>query len=185
MMGRRNGWMTAWLVFAGLGTSVEAQSLRWDTFDDPLSPSECSIVNAANTELVVMRSTGQLVIVTGSQDIILEDTLVDDDGDVFFEGVPAGLIAFAEDGDGFRTLWWTGLTGRVVEVDDFTFEPNATDLLPEDFSDVGCDACDFRPDNVDCVVPPVIRFNLCGLGGSVSMIGSLAGLLVLGLIRRR
>ena len=89
-----------------------AQSVPWQVFQD-VTGETCEVVHAANADLVVLSSTGQLTIVTG-QDITLQDTAVDTGGSVFFEGAEAGLISFQVDGDGVRTLWWTSLTGRVV-----------------------------------------------------------------------
>ena len=141
----------ALFVFTVLPTLTHGQTAPWDVFEDPASPSVCDVINAANAELVVLHDTGQLVLITGT-DVPLVDTILDEFDQVFFEGVPAGLISFQEDGDGFRTLWWTGLTGQVVDVDPFTGEPTATTLLPSDFFDVPCDACDFWDDQSVCVI---------------------------------
>ena len=100
----------SWVVvcaFAFLAPSaarpVQAQFIPWDTFIDDASDSICDVVNAGNAQLVVLNTTRQFVIVTGS-DVTLVDTFVDTNGLVFFEGEPAGVIGFALDGDGFRTL---------------------------------------------------------------------------------
>ena len=169
-----------------------AQVFPWDVFSDsPVSASVCDLVNAENVELVVLSETGQLVLVTGP-DVTLVDTFVNVDGDVFFGNDPVGFIGFAEDGDGFRTLWWMSLTGTVVHVDYFTGEPTATDLLPTDFVDVPCDACDFWDDPTVCAEPidpdepdrPII-FNFCGLGAPTAVAMTAFGLLAMGLTRRR
>lgn len=135
-------------AFVVIASSGFAQ-VPWDTFSDPLSSSVCDVVNAANAELVVLSETGFLTIVTGP-DVILEDLFADTDGNVFYFGESAGFLEFAEDGDGFRTLWWVSNTGRVVEVDDFTSEPLVSDLFPDDFFDVPCDACGLWDDPTTC-----------------------------------
>lgn len=144
----------------------------WDSFVDSFSNSVCSLVNAGNAELVVLRSTGQLVSV-GGPDVILEETFVDAQGVVFFEEEPAGLLDFATDGDGFRTLWWFTLTGTVMEIDSLTGEPLGGDSFPDDFVDVPCDACEFWDDPAICP-PPSIR--ICGTGVPLAISLSLLGL---------
>lgn len=181
-------------VFVGLAVSIgmfaladgaNAQDVPWTLFQDPISASACDVINAANSELLLLRSTGQLVIVSGA-DIVLQDTFVDADGFVFFEGDQVGLINFEEDGDGFRTLWWLSLTGRVVDMDGFTGEPFETNSVPTDFFDVPCDGCDFWDDQSVCVVVDVpVTVSICGLGVPVALGMSLVGLSVVGVIRRR
>ncbi len=118
---------TQCLVFTGLAflaaaeSRSVAQTVPWDVFEDSLSGSVCDVVNSANAELVVLSAAGQLVIVTG-EDVTLQDSFVDGDAFVWLDGDPVGLIEFAEDDDGFRTLWWTSLTGTVVSVNGFTGE---------------------------------------------------------------
>lgn len=183
------------------GASVAGQTRPWDVYEDidalgnQISNSVCDVVNAANAELVVLSSTGQLVIVT-SEDLTLVDTLVDLDGFVSFLGDPVGKIGFAEDNDGFRTLWWTSLTGRVVSVDEFTGEPTTTDLFPSDIANVPCDACPFWDDPRVCAVPveePVdgpdildipLTINFCGANMPLSMALTASGLGLIGLTRR-
>ena len=89
--------------------TAQAQFIPWDTFIDDASDSICDVVNAGNAQLVVLNTTRQFVIVTGS-DVTLVDTFVETNGSVFFEGEPAGVIGFALDSDGLRRLWWTSLT---------------------------------------------------------------------------
>jgi len=152
----RSNWVlralfAAVVLFSRSGGGSVAQAVPWDVFADPDSASVCDTVNAANAELVVLSDTGELVIISGV-DVVLDATFVDADGFVFFDGFPVGVIDFAEDGDRFRTLWWTSLSGTVVEVDEFTGEPFATDLFPSDFHGVPCDACAFWDDPADCVI---------------------------------
>jgi hypothetical protein len=171
------------LLVAAFGPSAGAQIVPWVTFTDtPISASVCDVVNAANAELVVLADTGELVIVTG-RDVILQDTFVDANDDVFFQGQPAGFLTFADDGDGFRTLWWVWPTGRAVRWDDIAGAPAVSDAFPDEFPDVPCDACDFWDDPVVC--PPRFTPNICGLGGVSAMVLTALGLSVMGLTRRR
>ncbi len=146
----RNMAVVAWLIAVSTPSNASGQT-TWDVFHDVLSESSCGIVNTVGSELVVRTDTAQLMIVTLT-DTILADTFVDADSFVFLDGEPVGVIDFADDDDGFRTLWWLTLDGRVVELDPFTAEPLVSDLTPADFSDVPCDACAFVDD------PPV---NVC------------------------
>lgn len=156
----------------------------WDTFQDTLSNSVCAVVNASNTELVVLRSSGQLVIVAGP-DVLLADAFVNNEGFVFYENQPAGLLGFAADGDGFRTLWWLTLTGNVVGVDGFTGEPFESNAFPEDFVDVPCDACPLWDDPTVCDPAPAPIVNICGVGVPLAASASLMGLVTFGQFRRR
>ena len=176
-----------------------AQSVPWQVFQD-VTGETCEVVHAANADLVVLSSTGQLTIVTG-QDITLQDTAVDTGGSVFFEGAEAGLISFQVDGDGVRTLWWTSLTGRVVSVDDFTGEPTVSESLPNDFTGVSCAACDFWDDQTVCgdegddsgggnigggdEPTPLLTITVCGVSTPIAFAVMLMGLASLRLVRRR
>lgn len=137
-------------VWLAVGLSTSAQAAPWVLYADVASDSLCDVVNAANLELVVLEATGELVGITRT-DVIFLDTFVDEDGFVFFQGLPAGFIEFAEDGDGFRTLWWLTLLGDVADVNEFTGEPTLTGLLPADFVDVPCDACPFWDEPAECL----------------------------------
>jgi len=128
---------------------VSGQTIPWELFLDGNSESACDVINANNARLVVLSSTRQLAIVSGS-DVTLEDTFVDENGFVSFEGEAAGIIDFAEDGDGLRTIWWMSLTGNVVSVNGFTGEPSPTNKLSTDFFDSPCDACPFWDDASVC-----------------------------------
>lgn len=133
---------------------LHAQPVPWEEFPDPESPSLCGVINAATAELVVLRSTGELVIVSdvvSEVDQVIPGTFVGSDGDVFFGLFAAGFLAFADDGDGFRTLWWISATGHVFDVDPITFLPIETILFPDDFFDVPCDACELWDDPTACI----------------------------------
>ena len=180
-------------IFVMIGSALlsafqiaNAQTKPWDVFDDPQSSSLCDVVNVANGELVVLTVTGEFVFVSGS-DVILSDTFVDGDGNVFYFGEPAGFIDFAEDGDGLRSLWWLAITGEVVNVNGFTGEPTVTSMRPTNFDRVPCDACDFWDDQSVCVVPdpdtpPVISISVCGMNSGMTMALTAFGM---GLMRSR
>ena len=140
-----------------IALGVQASSAQtvndWLVFSDAESTSVCDVVNAFDNELVLLTATNQLVLVTGT-DTVLLDTFVDLNNAVFFEGSPNGFIEFAEDGDGFRTLWWLTLDGRVVQLDPFDAEPSASNSFPSDFIDVPCDACRFLDQPPTDVCPP-------------------------------
>jgi len=169
-----------------LAATASAQNKPWELFLDAQSTSACDVVNADNAELVVLSATGQLVIVTGT-DVTLEDTLVDQDGFVFFEGDPAGTIAFATDGDGLRSLWWLSLTGTVVRVNGFTGQPSLTDSVPADFTDLPCDACEFWDDPAFCEADtePPPTFRLCGNDVPLPVTTAMIGLFAVRFARRR
>jgi hypothetical protein len=144
-------------------------------------------VNADNAELVVLSDTGQMVIVT-SADVLLEDTVVDENGFVSFEEEPVGLIDFATDGDGQRRLFWLSLTGNVVRVSGFTGEPSVTNSVPSDYVGVPCDACPFWDDPAVCEAPddePPPTINLCGVDVPIAMAMSMMGLGAMSLTRHR
>ena len=138
------------VLFAVAGCwTASAEAVPWLLFEDPVAGAVCDVVNAANTELVVLDDTGELVIVRGP-DTVLPDTFVDVDATVFFRGVPAGFLAWAEDGDDLPTLWWFFADLDVANVNEFTGEPTPTGFEPADFVGTACDACEFWDDPVDC-----------------------------------
>lgn len=191
------GWRSSRIVLAiavictAWSAPVEAQTRSWDIFQDTLSDSRCDVINATNAELVVLSATGQLVIVSG-QDVVLPDTFVDLGGFVFFGDDAAGLIEFATDADGLRSLWWMSITGHVVNVDGFTGEPTVSDQFPSDFSDAPCDACEFWDDqsvcpdsNDDDFTFPQIIINLCGANAQLGLALTAVSLGLMSLTRRR
>jgi len=168
----------------------------WDVFEDTQSDSVCDVVNVDNHELVVLSDTGELVIVDGA-DTILTGTFVDWWGDVYYFDEPFGYIAFDLDEDGFRTLWWLGPSGYVVNVDAFTGTLYETDWIPLDYGNVPCDACDFWDDPADCTEiiiidpdPPIgpvapVSVNFCGAAGLPTLALTACGLVGLCFARRR
>jgi hypothetical protein len=139
-----NRRMIAALGFAVafFGTNASAQLTLFLDFE---SNSTCDLVNASNTELAVLDETLELVVIDGL-DVVLEGTFVDCDGTVLIDGVTSGFIGYAEDGDGFASLWWLSDFGTVLELDFVTFLPFDSGLFPSDFFDVPCDACYFWDD---------------------------------------
>lgn len=166
----------------------QSQTVPWEVFLDTQSGSTCDLINANNAQFVLLRSTGQLSIVTGI-DVTLGDTFVDEIGLVFFEDEPVGTIGFATDGDGFRTLWWTSLTGTVVNVNGFTGQPTQTNNQPADFEDVVCDACEFWDNPATCADPPEeeppVVVDVCGAQVELPLGLSLAMMMTLSLVRGR
>jgi hypothetical protein len=173
--------MNAFAVVAVLTASAMGQT-RFDTFSNEVS--DCSIVNGATNEFVVLTEQfPRLMRITGS-DLILDDTFVDANSFVFFQGEQLGLIDFAIDGDGRDTLWWITFDGFVVGLDGLTGEPVVTDATPSEFFDVPCDACEFvdRPAIGECTSEP--RVVLCGNGVTPAMLMTMGvGLLGLRLTR--
>lgn len=173
-----------------MAPKASAQFKPWELFLDSASTSACDVINASNAELVLLSSTSQLRIVSGT-DVTLEDSFVDADGFVFLEGNPVGVIDFATDGDGLRTVWWMSLTGTVVDVNGFTGEPTQTDEFPSDFVDVPCDACAFWDDPAACEVPdpgptlPPISVRLCGTNLVLPFGLTASSLMTLSLVHRR
>lgn len=147
-------------------TSASAQtSFPWVVFDDPFSDSLCSVVHAANAELVLLAENDQLVIVSGPDEPI--NAVVDAENNVIVGDEFAGVLSFAVDGDGQRSVWWTGLTGEVIRIDPLTGEPTVTDERPNNFRNTTCEACDLWDDPAPCAEPeepevPPVTVNLCG-----------------------
>ena len=169
----------------------------WDVFSDDRSGSLCGVVNARTNELVVLNGTSQLMIVS-SRDTILADTFVDAEGFVFLGIDPVGVIEFAEDADGFRTLWWLTFDGRIVQLDGFDLTPFASEEFPEDFRNIPCDACDFvdnplaelcAEDDVivsdNPFVPLILDFCGVGVGSGLMLTMTFCGYIGLATVRRR
>lgn len=190
--------LTTIALFACPTGRALAQEFPWVTFTDaPVSESVCDVINTLNSELVLLADSEQLVIVTGP-DVILEDTFVDANNNVYVESQPAGFIEFAEDDDGFRSLWWVTLTGRVVTLDGFSGLPQESEFFPDELGDAGCDACNFWDDPSVCAGVPgpndpigdgglgeAIFQILCGGNMAATLSLSLLGLTGLRLRRRR
>jgi hypothetical protein len=178
-------------VFAVAPAALGAIEEDWTVYPDPDSEAECGVVTAANVDLIVLFEDGVMVIVSGT-DVILEDLVVDEAGNVRYLNEPAGIVAFAEDKDGLPTLFWLSLGGTVVEIDTFTGEPSDSGLLPEDIGNTVCDACELIDQSSLCddggngngndngnggtIEIPVF----CGAGAPGALAMSLLGLPLLG-----
>ena len=134
-------------VLGGSGSILFAQEVPWDVYVDSQSDVTCDAVNAGNLEVVVFSGTGRLVVITGADYTLPETAYVDERGIFIFEGLPLGQIAFADDGNGFRTLWLLDLGNNVMELDPDTGEPIFTNLVPDDFLGVPCDAFELWDDD--------------------------------------
>lgn len=155
-----------WINVLLMAATSHAQSLPWDVFRDLFSPSVCDLVNGDHAEFVVLNTTGEIVLVSGD-DIILADTFVDSSGFVFYEGFPFGVIDFATDGDGLRTLWWMTFLGSVIKIDELSGVPSVSDLRPSDFVDNPCDAEPFWDaclDNAGCDDDNACTLDICNGG---------------------
>ncbi len=147
----RSNWarttFLAVFVLCGAVSSNFAQEVPWDVFPDPASGAVCDVVNAGNLEVVVLSDTGELRVVTGEDYTLGEAAFVSDGGVYFFGDIPLGTVDFADDGDGFRTAWLLAPDGTVLELDPDTGEPVFTNLFPDDFVDVPCDAFELWDDD--------------------------------------
>jgi len=129
------------LIVSGMpAASAAAQAPFYRLFtDDPTSPSLCDVVNLARSTAGVIDATGELQLLDGAA---IPFSQVDVNGFVSVDRAPAGTIAFADDGDGLRTLWWLWFDGSVVDLDPQFGQPRGTLQLPSDFQRVACSACD-------------------------------------------
>lgn len=137
------------LGFLALGTSITvAQTPFYRLFtDEPTTPSLCDVVNLARASAGVIDATGELQVLDGA---VIPFSQVDVNGFVSVDRVPVGFIAFADDGDGLRTLWWLWFDGSVVDLDRQSEQPRGTLQLPSDFQRVACGACDIIDDLEIC-----------------------------------
>ncbi len=130
------------------GSNVAAQTPFFRLFsDDPSSPSLCDVVNLARAGAGVIDATGELQLLDGA---VIPFSEVDANGFVSVDRAPAGIIGFADDGDGLRTLWWLWFDGSVVDLDPQFGQPRGTLQLPSDFRRVACSACDIIDDLEIC-----------------------------------
>lgn len=183
-----------------------AQNLPWSEFQDQITGIECGVINAANLEIVALRSSGQLVAVgQGGDDIvdfILPGVFVDigqtdpaGGFPVFADGEFAGIVAFEEDAEGVIALWWGDAETiedplRIAEYDLDTDAIIFTNDTPANFAGAPCDACDLWDDPDACVAPPTINpprvtINFCGAGGAATMALTFATLMGASIARRR
>jgi hypothetical protein len=146
----------ALLLVMTAGSVAFAQDFPWVLFDDTTSSARAGIVNAENAQLVVLRSSGALVIVSGP-DTTLAGSAVDEQGAVTINGEQKGFISFAGDVSGVRGLWWLSLTGRVIGIDGLTGEVTESDSVPADLERPDVDPCPLWDEELpDCNIPTEI-----------------------------
>ena len=157
--------LSAVVMITGASPAAAQLDESWVQFVNEDIDFVCGVVNASNAELVVLEDTGEMVLISGT-DTVLSDVFVDDDNLVYFDGAPAGQLALFVDGDGLDAVFWVTLTDTVVGVDTFTGEPFDSGLFPEERINTGCDACQLIDESVFCEddggvvpIPP-----LCGAG---------------------
>lgn len=195
--GRTWGLVSIVAIFLGAGSSASAQDLPWESFEDELTGEICEVINAAPNRLVVLLD-GTLTIVSGP-DRVLDDSFVDDNLDVFFDGLDeslGGSIVFDYDGFGNLGLWWVWPTGHVMGIDDFNGEILISEFFPSDFLDSLCDACPLWDDPTVCdfdepdvpdihVDSPQVTIEICGSGIPFSIAMIFSSLMFLRFSRRR
>jgi len=162
---------------------TQTQSVPWGSFQDPVTGTICDTVNADNAQFVVLADTSELVVISGI-DRTLSDLVMDEQGDVTFEGNPAGSIGFATDGDGNARVFWMTLTGTVVHFDSLSSQPSDSDKQPGSLHGVRCDACSLWDDQSVCpttnpppTTPTPTTIHVCGQDVPVS-IGMIALVLI-------
>jgi hypothetical protein len=136
-------------LLASTGQAQGQIDEAWIVFSNENIGFRCDVVNASNAELIVLESSGEMVLVSGA-DTLLPDLVVDQNNQVFLDGAPAGALELLVDGDGLDAVFWTTLTGTVVGVDSFTGEPFDSGIFPEERTDTGCDACNFVDQSLFC-----------------------------------
>ena len=146
-------WAMAGLVLLACGASPTLAQINdaWVVFQDSLTGAECGVINAANAELVTLFDSGTMVVITGA-DVRLNDLIVNVYDEVFYQGEQAGVIAFFDDADGLPAVFWTTLTGTVMQINTLTGQPSDSFLLPEEISATGCDACELIEESIFCGV---------------------------------
>ncbi len=201
------------MVAASMGTStdVRAQGVPWQLRLDPLTTIECGVINAENLELIVLESTGELVIVSEDgidvEDVVVFESLVDDIGNIFLSGVQIGQVRFAEDANGTTTLWWLDLlSDRIYQYDRAADQATLGLLDPSGIVGLGCDPCTVWDIPADCGFMDVggggtvdvgtgggntnigdvssVTLNFCGANSAMSMSLTFAGLVGTSLVRR-
>jgi len=143
MFRRMLGVTAAAAVLALGGAGAAGQTRPWD-----LLFGRCDVVNARNVQLVVPSTSRQLEVVeTG---LVVPFGRVDDDGFVLINDVLQGFLSLGTDAEGREAVWWLGLSGGVVELNQLTGEVQSTMFLPSDLTGAVCDACDVVDDPDIC-----------------------------------
>lgn len=135
------------VVLPGGASAVAEVSPYRLFFDEPFSASRCEVVNAALVELAVIDATGELEVLSGD---VVPFSFVDSAGYVYIDLIPAGVIVFADDADGFRTLWWLSLSGTIIDWDETFRIARETHQLPSSRSNVPCGVCEVIYDPAIC-----------------------------------
>ncbi|UCE58600.1 MAG: hypothetical protein JSU63_14290 [Phycisphaerales bacterium] len=156
-----------WIIGLGLLSilaacgSASADTVPWELFvDDPdVSDSQCDVINAGTVTLLAILPSRELEIIGEG---VIDGSYVDTNGDVSFDDLSVGFLSFAEDGDGYRTLWWLSETDgelRIVDVIGSPPEPVVTTYVPSEFINVPCGACELEAmeDSIYCVEPECLE----------------------------
>jgi len=183
------------IVLSALAVPAAWGQQDWLTFVDPDSDSVCGVINAANAELIVSSTTGQLTKVNGVDTLIANAFFDPLTTDVVVDGVQFGFVTFNTDADGNRTAWWvTSVSNNAIELDEFTFDIGDSGLLPSQFSGALCDPTPLidvldtddgssdDPTAGDDLAGSLTQA-LCG-AGMIGMFGALVGLCGVGLVAR-
>ncbi len=163
---------------------------EWSVFQDPETGAVCGVVNTSNAELTVVADTGEVIRITG-RDTRLDALLVDDDNNVYYNGFAAGRMVYADDADGYPTVFWITDRETVVQLDARTGQPLDSGLFPEEIGNTGCDPCDSIDDDPFCDRDGAdgggFRFGplLCGAGAAPALWISVVALPLVGRTRRR
>jgi hypothetical protein len=195
-------------VFAlACGGPALGQAPPWAEFQDQITGRSCGIINAANLEIVALRSSGQMMAVGQNgddiQDFFLPGVFVDLNSTdqaggfpVFADGEFAGIVSFEDDAQRASRVWW-GFADTIEDplflasYDVNTDVINRTNDTPADFVGAPCDACELWDNPADCpepppvVDPPRVTINFCGAGGTATMAMTFAGLMATSIARRR
>ena len=121
----------------------------WVVFQDSLTGAECGVINAANAELLTLYDSGEVVVISGA-DVLLGDLFVNVYDEVFYQDEPAGVIAFFDDADGLPAVFWTSLTGTLMQIDTLTGAPSDSQQYPDQITGTGCDACELVDESIFC-----------------------------------
>jgi len=147
------------IVLCGGSSASLAQIPGVEDFMDPQSGLVCNVVNATNTRLAVSSASGEeprRLILIGGTDTILQSSVVDQAGNVFFDQVGFGSIRFIGEGEDSR-LWYLDAVGNVYRINSTTLLPETTDSAPGDLPLGACDACEFWDNQEDCPEPEPVE----------------------------
>lgn len=114
-------------------------NVDWFVFSDGESEQQCDLINGVGFQAVVLSPSGELMMVGAGQDVPdqLTGLFLDDAGNlVTEEEVAFARLVFAEDANGNRRSWLTLIDGSLLGA-----EPGSEPRFPDQFANVGCDAC--------------------------------------------